>query len=185
MTLHLNRKSFTVQEYHQLAEIGILKESDRVELLYGDIITMSPIKSAHAGMVNLLNRLLIRKLLDEAIVTCQNPIELDKYSQPEPDLAIVKVRADDYSSQHPGPEDVYLVIEVADSSLEKDRQVKGPLYAKAGIPEYWIINLSDRQIEIHREPKDGAYCFQQTVLEGGRVESSSVPLSLGYTDIFR
>ncbi|MEM9919752.1 MAG: Uma2 family endonuclease [Bacteroidota bacterium] len=185
MTLHLNRKSFTVQEYHQLAEIGILKESDRVELLYGDIVTISPTKSAHAGMVDSMIELLIIKLYKKANIKCQNPISLDKLSEPEPDIAVVKYKADGYSSQHPGPEDIYLVIEVADSSLEKDRQVKGPLYAKAGIPEYWIINLSDRQIEIHREPKDGAYCFQQTVSEGGRVESSSVPLSLIYADIFK
>jgi len=184
MTVQLNRKSFTIEEYHRLGEIGILSESDHVELINGDIVTMSPTKSHHAGMVDLLVELLIHKLYKKATIKCQNPITIVNHSEPEPDVVIAHYRSDAYSKQHPTPEDIYVVIEVSDSTLEKDQEVKHPLYAKAEIPEYWIVNLIDNQIEIYRQPKNGEYHFKQIISEEGEVKVANLELSFNYTDLF-
>ena len=184
MTVRLKRKSFTVEEYHQLAEVGILKPDDRVELINGDIIAMSPIKSSHAGMVTGMLEILIIKLYKKATVICQSPITIANHSEPEPDIVIAHYNRDSYRLQHPTPEDIYVVIEVSDTTLEKDREVKHPLYAKAGIPEYWIINLNDRQIEIHRQPKNGEYHFKQIISQEAVIDCTSVELSLNYSDLF-
>ncbi len=185
MTVQLKRKSFTVKEYHRLAEVGILKETDRVELINGDIIAMSPIKSPHSGMVAILLELLIIKLYTKATIMCQSPIIIANHSEPEPDITIAHFNPDSYSSQHPEPKDIYIVIEVSDSTLEKDREVKHPLYATAGIPEYWIINIVDRQIEIHRQPKNGEYHFKQIISQDELISCEQINLSFNYADIFK
>ena len=146
MTSYLQRKLFSVAEYYQLAQVGILKDTDRVELINGEIITMSPINSPHGGMVNRLTRLFFKLLNDQVTITVQNPITLDNYSEPEPDLVIAKFDEDDYEKKHPQPADILLVIEVADSTLEKDRSTKCPLYAKTGIEEYWIVDLVNKKM---------------------------------------
>lgn len=148
---------FTVDDYHQLGEAGIIAEDEKVELLFGEIVKMSPIKSPHAGTVKLLNRLFNNRIGKNYIVAVQDPIELDKYSEPEPDLSILKFRDDIYTRSHPKAEDTLLLIEVADTSLMIDREVKIPLYASAGIPEAWIINLQERQIEIFTTPSPNGY----------------------------
>ena len=140
-----------------MGEAGIITPGHRVELINGEIIEMSPIKSPHAGTVNLLNRLLGKILGDNFIISAQNPVELSQNSEPEPDLAVLKYRDDLYTKSHPQPADVLLVIEVADSSLDKDREIKLPLYAAAGIEEVWIVNLQDQQIEVSTEPSDQGY----------------------------
>ena len=185
MTVFLKRKSFTVEEYHQLAEVGILKPTDRVELINGDIITMTPIKSPHAGMVNRLSRIMNNLLNGQATICPQNPITIRDNSEPEPNVVIAHYRDDDYESNHPTPENIYLLIEVSDTTLEKDREVKHPLYASAGIPEYWIINLIDRQIEIHRQPKNGEYHYKLIISEPGEIKCNSIDFSVDYTDIFK
>ena len=184
MTVPISRKSFTVEQYHQMATAGILSDTDRVELINGDIIDMSPINSEHAGMVNRLLRVLTKRLLDKAIMTVQNPIHLDRSSEPEPDLTIVNKSEDDYISAHPRPKDVFVVIEVADTSLDKDREVKAPLYAKHGIPEYWIINLQDRQIELFRQPSNGQYGQTLIFSAKGKIESKVLEFSVEYQEIF-
>ena len=148
---------FTTEEYHQMGEAGILSEEKRVELINGEIVEMSPSKSPHAGVVNLLNKLLNNRLGEGYILTVQNPIHIEPYSEPEPDLAILHYRVDFYTKSHPIPEEIVILIEVADSSLEKDRLVKLPLYAEADIPEVWIVNMQDKQIEIYTEPGNGTY----------------------------
>lgn len=148
---------FTVDDYHHMAASGLLAEDQPVELIYGQIIDMSPINSRHAGTVNLLNRLLSARLDKQYILGVQNPIHLDEFNEPEPDLAIMKFREDFYVHDHPLPSDVLLLIEVADTSLNKDRELKLPLYATAGIPEVWILNLQDGQLECYTEPKEGSY----------------------------
>lgn len=184
MTVPISRKSFTVTQYHQMATAGILCDTDRVELINGDIIDMSPINSEHAGMVNRLLRVLTKKLLGKAIMTIQNPIHLDDISEPEPDLTIAKIREDDYISAHPRPKDVFVVIEVADTSLDKDREIKAPLYAKHGIPEYWIVNLKDKQIELFRQPSNGEYGQALIFSAKGKIESEILEFSLEYQEIF-
>src|SRR5436190_15615228 len=137
MAVTVKRRRFTLDEYHRMGKTGILSEDDRVELIEGEIIEMSPIGSRHAACVDRFNELIARLRLN-IIVRVQSSIQLDDYSQPQPDLALLRRRDDFYSSSLPRPADVLLVIEVADTTLEYDRFVKLPLSAHAGIPEAWL-----------------------------------------------
>lgn len=148
---------FNVEEYHLMGEVGIIAPGHRVELIYGEIIEMRPIKSLHSGTVKLLNRLFGELLGSDVIISVQDPIELNHYSEPKPDLAVLKYRDDLYIKSHPQPTDVLLIIEVAESTLEKDRKIKLPLYAAAGITETWIVNLEGQQIEVSKEPSKKSY----------------------------
>lgn len=153
----LQRHRLTVAEYYRMAEAGILGEDDRVELIEGEIIDRAPIGSEHTSGVNRLNSLFIRNVGEQAIVSVQNPIRLNEYSEPEPDLALLRYRADFYRHAHPGPEDILLIVEVADSSLRYDLEVKLPLYARHGIPEVWIVDLEHWRLEIYRQPEGETY----------------------------
>ena len=148
---------FTVADYYRMAEAGIFNEDSRVELIRGQIVDMPPIGAPHFAAVNRLNRLLGQAAGDRAIVSVQNPVRLDDGSEPEPDVALLKPRADDYATAIAGSDDVLLIVEVADTSLREDRVVKAPLYAEGGIPEYWIVNLLERLVEVHRQPEGGRY----------------------------
>lgn len=132
MTVQVQRRRFTVDQYHQMAEAGVLTEADRVELIAGELLEMSPIGRRHAACVNRLTRLFTSLLGESAIISVQNPIALSVHSEPQPDMALLRPRADFYASGHPGPEDVWLVVEVAETSPEYDRQIKMPEYASAG-----------------------------------------------------
>lgn len=155
-----SRRRLSVAEYYRMAEAGILTPRDRVELIEGEIVTLSPAGSPHAGTVKRLNRLLVRLVGDRATVSVQDPLRLGDESEPEPDVALLLPRADDYTAAHPIAADVLLVIEVADSSLLYDRRVKRPLYARHGIPEYWIVNLEAEVVEVHRQPTAGGYAAE-------------------------
>ena len=141
-----------VREYLRMAEAGVFGPEKRLELIEGEIIEMAPIGSPHAGVVNRLNRLMNRLAGSKALVAIQNPLIVGKRSVPQPDLALLKPRTDDYGASHPTAEDVMVVIEVADSSLRKDRLLKGPLYAMSGFSEYWIVNVPEQVVEVHRGP---------------------------------
>ncbi len=158
-----------------MAEVGILSEDDRVELIEGEIVKMSPIGSRHAACVSRLNRLLQRLVGLDAIVRVQDPIRLNGYSEPEPDVALVKPRDDFYSREHPGPGDMLLLIEVADTSVERDLGAKLPLYAQAGIPEAWLVNLPAESIEVHSRPDSGEYRETVRVKRGETVMSRTIP----------
>lgn len=155
--ISLPRRLFTVRDYHRMKEAGILTDRERVELLEGEIIPMSPIKSPHAACVDWLTEWLILHLNEKAIVRVQNPVTLSRHSEPEPDLALVKRVDHRYREQHPGPDDTLLLIEVAESSIEKARNKKLPLYARAGIPETWIVNLDENCIERYTDPSPAGY----------------------------
>jgi hypothetical protein len=143
---------FSAEDYHRLAELGFLPPDARVELLDGEIHDMSPIGPFHGGLVRRLNRLFSSCAKGRWILSVQDAVRLDKYSEPQPDVVLLKPAPDDYTAHHPTPDDVLLLIEVADSSLEFDRRKKLPLYARAAIPEAWIINLQELEIEVYREP---------------------------------
>jgi len=153
-----------VNEYHALAAAGILTEDDRVELLDGRIIAMSPIGSKHLHCVNRLVDLFAQRLYahDEppARLSVQNPVRLNAYSEPEPDLVLL--RSDAPQDRTPIPDDVLLLIEVAATSAEFDRVEKRPRYAAAGIPEYWLVDLDAEQVEVAREPKGDRYTEDAT-----------------------
>ena len=151
------RHRWTVAEYHRMAEVGLLHEDSRVELIDGEIIEMAPIGSEHAGHNNHLLSLLAYHLHGKAIVAGQNPVILGGYEEPQPDIALLRWRNDYYRTAHPRAEDVLLIIEISDGTLLYDRDVKIPLYAKNGIPEVWLLDIQNRQLEIYREPINGVY----------------------------
>lgn len=148
---------FTVDDYYKMLAAGILTEDDRVELIEGGIIRLPPIGSEHAGRVNRLNYHLVRLLADQAIVSVQSPVRLSQLSEPQPDVAVLKNRSDFYTNSHPGPGDVHLIIEVADSSAALDREVKAALYARAGIPELWIVDVPGEVVSVYRDPAPAGY----------------------------
>jgi Uma2 family endonuclease len=158
-----------------MVECGVLSEDDRVELLDGQVIPMTPIGSPHAGCVNRLNRMLARALGDRATIAVQNPAVLDDWSEPQPDVTVLKPRADGYAARHPGPADVLLLIEVADSSVERDRDVKIPLYAAAGVPEVWLVNLPAAHIHVHRDPSTAGYLSLRIAGRGDAVTPLHCP----------
>lgn len=169
MSVQISKRLLTVSEYHKMAEAGILTEDDRVELIHGEIIEMSPIGSKHSGHVNRIMTLFVNLLGNQVIVSVQNPVVFDGYSEPEPDIAILHFREDFYEKKHPRPEDVHLIIEVADTSLDYDRETKLKLYASAGIPDFWIVNLEDEQIEIFKTPAQDTYLVAEKVKRNGTI----------------
>jgi len=175
MSVQIDRRIFSVDEYHRMSEAGILSEDDRVELIEGEIIKISPIGSRHAACVNRLNFLLNRKAGQAAIVSIQNPIRLHDYSEPEPDIALLQSRDDFYSEAHPGPKDVLLIIEVSDTSIEYDRTVKLPLYARAGIPEVWLANLLKDSVEAFSQPLNGVYREFREAVRGEVLTPARIP----------
>lgn len=162
---------FTVEEYHRMGEAGVFDET-RVELIDGEIYDMSPINSPHAGTVKFLNRILNKWLGDKYIIGVKDPVTLDNLSEPEPDIAILKMREDFYTDSHPQPEDVILLIEVAASSLETDKRVKLPNYAKAGIREVWIMDINAYCVEIHTQPWEDTYRNKNTYLLNETMETN-------------
>ncbi len=162
----LTKHRFSTSDYYRMAETGVLRPDQRVELLDGEIIDMSPIGPSHASVVKRLIHYFTQMARGRWLVAAQDPAHLDEHSEPQPDLMLLKVVADFYSSQHPRPADVYLLIEVADSSLSYDREKKLPAYGRAGIPEVWIVNLEDRTVEVYREPHLTGY-GSTTILRPG------------------
>lgn len=167
------RRRFTVDEYHRMAEAGILHEDDRVELIRGEIVEMSPIGGRHAACVREINHLLGRKLGEELRLDVQSPVRLDEQDAPQPDLAVIRAR--DYGSSLPVPEDVLLLIEVSDTSLAYDRNVKLPLYGRSGIPEVWIVDLNNKVVDRYTEPSEEGYRLVRRAGRNETLESAVLP----------
>lgn len=146
-----------------MAQAGILVEDDRVELIDGDLIDMAPIGSRHAGTVSRLTRLFGAAVGADAILSVQNPVQLDRYSQPQPDIALLRPRADFYAESHPQAADVLLIVEVAEASLDYDRDVKVPLYARHGVPEVWLLDVAGRSLTVYRAPGPDGYGEQRRI----------------------
>ena len=168
------RRRFTVDEYCAMAYAGILDEEERIELLDGEILVMPPIGPPHEDGTTRLGSDLTYQLHDRAFVRVQNSVRLNDYGLPEPDIAVVRLR-NDYHRVRPTPEDVLLVIEIADSSLRYDREFKLPRYAEAGIPEVWIANVPARQVEAFHDPVDGVYQSRRIVPAEGRISPRAFP----------
>jgi Uma2 family endonuclease len=171
MSRQLAKHWISVDEYERMGRAGIFGDDARLELLEGEIYEMSPIGSPHAACVKYFNTLFNRLFSGKMIVCVQDPIRLDDFSEPQPDIALLRWRDDFYRHAHPTPADVLLVIEVADSTVESDRSYKMPLYAKAGIAEAWLVNLPDERIELYAEPADGAYQTTRNFARGEEVQS--------------
>jgi len=153
----LKLRLWTVEEYHRMAEAGIFGADERVELLEGNIIWMIAKGTAHRSAVGRTDYLLKNRLGNRAWVSIQDPVKLNERSEPEPDIAVVKVDPLDYADHHPTPSEVYLIIEVADSSLRLDCETKAKAYSKAGIKEYWVLDVVSRQLHVFRESAQDGY----------------------------
>lgn len=157
------RRRFTVEEYDHMGQAGIFHPADRTELLDGVITEMSPISAWHASAVDALATLLITRLAGRATVRVQNPVQLLPNSEPQPDLTVVRYRRDFYRGGHPTPEDVLLLVEVADSSLPTDRAIKVPIYARHEIVEVWLVDLANNVVHVHTDPDGERYREVRTV----------------------
>ncbi len=172
----VTRRRFTTDEYHRMAEIGVLLEDERVELIEGEILRMSAKGSRHNGCIIALDDLLREQLnRDTAMISVQNSIAIDQHTEPEPDLALLRPRDDGYRQALPTSADVLLLIEVADTSLAYDRGLKLPLYARAGIPEVWIVDLTSESIEQHTDPAGGGYRSIHHATRGETITCSALP----------
>jgi Uma2 family endonuclease len=175
MAMQVLRHRFTVDDYHRMGDAGILSANDRVELIDGEIVVMTPIGSPHAGTTAYLDRALSPRLGERALVWVQNPIFLLPHSEPQPDLAVLRPRSDYYRQAHPRPGDIFFLIEVSDTTGEYDRTVKIPLYAQAGVREVWIVDLAAECIEVYRQPAAGAYQQVQRFPRGQSVAPQAFP----------
>jgi Uma2 family endonuclease len=169
------RHRITVDEYYRMAEVGLLAPDARVELIDGEIIDMAPIGTDHGSVMDKLNRLFVTAVGERAIVRIQGAIRLDRSSEPLPDLALLAPRADFYRRAQPSPADLLLVIEVSDSTLRYDRDVKVPLYARHGVPEVWIVDLPNGELRIYRSPADGRYLDENSTAEPGVTPVAALP----------
>jgi len=169
------KRRFTVEEYHRMGAAGILNPGDRVELIEGEIVQMSPIGSKHAAFVDFLARVFFSGAGLRAIVRVQNPVRISNASEPQPDLMLLKPKIDFYASGHPGPEEVLLLIEVADTSAESDRVIKIPMYAGASIGEAWLVDMNERHIEAYWNPRGDAYASSRIHSRGTSVSPQAFP----------
>jgi len=172
--VQINRHRFTVADYERMGQFGIFSEDERVELVCGEVIEMPPIGERHAACVDFLTQLIILRLRRSAIVRVQSSVRLDEYSQPQPDVTVLKHRDDFYRHKQPGPEDILLVIEVSDATLKYDQKVKVPLYARAGIPEVWVVNLRGGRVKAYADPAAGAYRTVTSYARGDELRSRSL-----------
>lgn len=175
MSVQTAKRLFTTHEYHRMAEAGILSEDDQVELIEGEIVKMSPIGSRHAACVDRLNALLNRQLGKVSIIRVQSPIVLHERSEPQPDIAVLRPRSDFYAQRHPEPADVILVVEVVDTSGEYERTTKVSLYARAGLPEVWLVDIPGEVVEVYRQPMAGSHQEILRVGRGRRVSLAEFP----------
>src|SRR6266446_6934126 len=185
MAVEILRWQFTVADFARMVEAGILAEDDRVELIDGEVRAMSPIGPRHAAMVNRLNALLSRQVADSATISVQNPIQLTDYTEPQPDIAVLRLREDFYAHALPLPSDVLLVVEVAESSLEYDREEKIPRYAQMLIPEVWLIDVEQETVTQYTQPDGTRYRRERSLGRGQLLRSDTVStLQLSIDSLF-
>jgi Uma2 family endonuclease len=169
MQVDVSKKLFTVDEYYRMLDVGILTPHDRVELIEGEIIQMSPIGNRHMSCVDRANDLFTAAFRGRALVSIQHPLRLNKYNEPQPDIVVLKPRADYYASKSHTPEDTFFVIEVSDTTLRYDTQVKLPIYARTAVAEVWIENLQEDLLLVCREPAGSRYKIQLTLSRGDSI----------------
>lgn len=179
----VKRHRFTVQEYHTMVEAGLLSEDDRVELIDGEIVEMTPIGTRHLACVVTLNHLLVEASGGRYFVSVQNPVVLNEDNEPQPDLSLLRNRPEP-TGELPGPGDVLLVVEVSDPTLSYDRRVKLPRYGRNGIREAWILDLQSQRVEIYSEPFSEGYRESHTANIGDRVRAATIDLELPTEEIF-
>jgi Uma2 family endonuclease len=175
MAVEISRRLFTVHEYHRMVDAGILCEDDRVELIRGEILEMSPIGPRHSAAVLRANNKLTRLVGDHAIVGVQGSIRLDEYDEPQPDIYLLRPKDDFYASGHAGPSDIFLIVEMADSSLEYDQTTKMQLYAETGVPEYWIADIRHDCLIVYTDREKNAYRTVRSLARGSSLAPALLP----------
>lgn len=184
MSVQIERRWFSVEEYDRMIETGILTKYDRVELIEGDVVRTSPIGELHAACVKRITSFFYRLVGRYVTISVQDPVHLNDFSKPQPDVALLKPRDDFYAQAHPMPADVLLIVEIADTTANSDRAVKVPLYARAGIPVVWLVDLQRDVIEIYAQPVNGAYQESREAKRGDTLTLESLPiLKLGIDNI--
>ncbi len=181
----LSRHRVTVDEYYRMADSGVLAPEARVELIRGEVVDMAPIGSRHGRCVKLLNNRLCAAVGTSAMVAVQDPIRIGKHSEPQLDLMLLRLRADDYGNAHPTPVDVLLLVEVSDTTARYDREIKLPLYAEAGVPEVWIVDIEAKLLRCHRRPAGLEYTEMQALPAPSRIAVPGVEgATLDLSDLF-
>jgi Uma2 family endonuclease len=175
MPTEISKRLFTVDDYYKMADAGILRKGDRVELIRGEILSMSPIGPAHGAAVLRATNKLLRIVGDRAILGSQGPVRLDLYNEPEPDIYLLRPKADFYRSAHAGPADVFLIIEMADSSLEYDQDIKMRLYAEMRVAEYWIADIRNDCLIAHSGPRSDGYATIRKFQRGQTIRPGLLP----------
>jgi Uncharacterized protein conserved in cyanobacteria len=175
MSVQIQRRLFTVQEYHLMGDAGIFSNNERVELIEGEIIEMAAIGKRHAARVDRLADFFYELVRRRAIIRVQNPICLDDKSEPQPDIALVQRRTDFYEESLPNSEDILLLVEVSDSTIDYDRDVKVPNYARSGIQEVWLWDLEVNCLEVYRDPTANGYSSMQQFAGGEMVSPLAFP----------
>ena len=182
--MQLGVRLWTVEDYHRLVAAGILHPEERVELIEGQIVRMAAKGTPHSAAITRTARVLVNGLGEQVLLRTQESIRLNDYSEPEPDVAVVQVNPLDYADHHPTPEEVYLVIEVVDSSLSKEREIKARIYAQAGIADYWILDINQRQLFVLRTPSQNGYQNEFMLTEDANISPLQFPnLSVASQDI--
>lgn len=175
MPVELMKRRFSADDYQRMGQAGILSEDDRVELIDGEVVAMTPIGPRHNAAVNRANRAMMTAVGDTAIVQVQGSVRLGHYHEPQPDLVLLRPQADYYASRLPGPADILLVVEIAESSIDYDREVKARLYAESGVLEYWLVDLNDNLVFAHSTPEHGSYRSLQRHHRGQSLAPHALP----------
>jgi hypothetical protein len=171
----IRKKRFTVDEFYRMSDAGIFPEDRRFELIRGEIIEMPPPGPPHAGRVNRLIRLFTSRLGESVIVSAQNPFLIDRYSLPMPDVALLKPRLDFYQTEHPGPGDILLLVEISHTTFRYDAKIKAPLYAESGALEYWQLDLKKDALVVRTDPQGGEYRSVRILRRGETVTPQAFP----------
>ena len=175
MATQISKRLFTVHDYHKMVDAGILTEDDRVELIRGEILAMSPIGPRHSAAVLRATQALVKLVGDSAIVGVQGSIRLDEYDEPQPDIYLLRPKEDFYASGHAGPADIFLIVEMADSSIEYDQGIKMGLYAETGVPEYWVADIRNDGLITYSDPVHNTYSTVRRFRRGETVRPGLLP----------
>lgn len=175
MTLAPEIRRLSVQDYHRMAEAGILAPDERIELIEGQLFQMAPKGTLHSATITRIKRMLEARLGDRALLRFQDPVRLSNDSEPEPDVAVVQVHPLDYEDHHPEPEEIYWVIEVSDRTLKRDRELKVPAYARSGVAECWVLDLKTSQLYVYCQPSSNGYLSEQVNSASDFVVPSAFP----------
>jgi Uma2 family endonuclease len=184
MSVAISKRRFTADDYQRMGQVGILSEDDRVELIDGEVVAMTPIGPRHCACVDCATRALVTAVGDRAIVRVQGSVRLDLYHEPEPDLVLLEPRPDFYASGHPGPADILLIVEIAESSIDYDREVKARVYAERQVREYWLADLNDNVLTCYAAPARGAYRRVRPYHRGQSIAPEMLPECVIPVDVF-